>query len=300
MATRVFDRVFVTDANLTSSNVPEDDADEWSAAATYASGDRVMIAAVHTVYESVQGGNTDNDPLTDDGTWWVAVGATNYWKPFDETISDPATQAGSIVYTITPATRVSGIALFGLFAETVTIEVINGGTTVTRTASQRNLDHVQGWYSWFFGGRPREPEAVFIDLPWMGAGTAYRITISAAVGDVQVGEIVMGLVKDIGTTPWGAQIGIYSASIKQRDAYGNDVISQRSTAQIARIPVQVTNPNARRVQRLMQKLEAVPTVWIGDERTQYALILFGLLKDYSQTLILDNYSLANIEVEGRT
>jgi hypothetical protein len=297
---KVFDRVRTTDANLTSSNVAEDDAPEWDAATTYASGDQVIVIATHTLYTSAQGANTGNDPATDDGTWWVATDATDYWKPFDDYLAAPLVRAAPITYTFTPERRISGIFLAGLDAETVSIGVARGGLSASRSLTLRNLDHLRGPYTWLFGGRPRESEALFADLPWMGAGTNYTVTVSAPAGNVAVSEIIMGEVVEIGTTKWGAQIGIWSASVKQTDAYGRLVNVPRVNAQIARIPFQDLTGVPRRVQRIIQKHEAEPTVWIGDERTRFALILFGTLRDYRQTIQLENYAPGYIEIEGRT
>ena len=60
----------ITDAMLTTSNVAETDYSAWSSGATYALDDRVILTSTHKVYQSLQAGNTNKDPLTQP-LWWI-------------------------------------------------------------------------------------------------------------------------------------------------------------------------------------------------------------------------------------
>jgi hypothetical protein len=117
----------VTDDNLISSNVPETDHAAWNSGTTYGLGDRVIVVATHYVYESVQASNTNNDPVVDSALetplWWVRVGATNRWKPFDRVIQDQCSQADIISNTIFVASNLDTVALFNLEAESVRVAI---------------------------------------------------------------------------------------------------------------------------------------------------------------------------------
>ena len=51
---------------------------EWSAATTYASGTRVLIAETQDIYSSLQSSNTGHDPRSEP-TWWSYVEKGNKW-----------------------------------------------------------------------------------------------------------------------------------------------------------------------------------------------------------------------------
>ena len=117
--------VTVTNDILTSSNVTEDDYDEWSSSTTYADGDNVIvIGTTHKVYESLVGSNTNNDPTTDDGTNWLELSATNRWKAFDQKIADQVSNLNTIEYQFNEAnSNVTSVSFFGLSGNSVNVTV---------------------------------------------------------------------------------------------------------------------------------------------------------------------------------
>lgn len=77
----------VTDARLTSTNVPEAVAATYAGGTTYALGDRAGLAPVYgspqIVYESLQNANTGH--AQSDTDWWKVVG--NVYPPYDSGLS---------------------------------------------------------------------------------------------------------------------------------------------------------------------------------------------------------------------
>ncbi|MBK9073336.1 MAG: hypothetical protein IPL79_20400 [Myxococcales bacterium] len=57
---KVLPSIIMTNAIMTATNVPEDDAAEWDISTTYDAGDHVIVATAHLVYESVVGTNLGN------------------------------------------------------------------------------------------------------------------------------------------------------------------------------------------------------------------------------------------------
>lgn len=74
---KVVRRAVVTAETLTSSNVPEVAPAAWDSGTAYAEGDLASIAAgtLRSVYESLAGANTGNDPETE-SEWWLLLGTT--------------------------------------------------------------------------------------------------------------------------------------------------------------------------------------------------------------------------------
>ncbi len=122
----------VSDANFVSSNIPETDYPVWSAATTYAVGARVIVLSTHSIYESVQASNLNNNPVVDSALaepeWWVRVGATNRWKPFDRVIQDQASYPDIVSHTVSAVGFLDTVALFNLDAMTVRVRVDNALT----------------------------------------------------------------------------------------------------------------------------------------------------------------------------
>ena len=289
----------VTDATLLATNLVEDDAPVWDAATTYAVDDVVMSIATHSLYVSEVAANLGNDPDLGDKTKWTRLSATNIWKAFDQMIANQVGFNDLISYTIQPTSAISGIAFFGLDADAIDIEVKLGAETYTFHQDLVNHDDIEGWYSWFFSGVLREREALFLDLPYLGTGTEYKIDISGG-GAVKVGQIVAGETTVIGETGWGAELGIHDYSRKNSDVFGNILLVKRGYSRLASFPVSLDARKARRLQRKMEDYRATPAVWIGDDRPEYGLILYGFYRSYSHALTLDNWSRATIDVEGLT
>ncbi len=293
---KIIEPIELTDTVLTATNLTETDAPEWDIATSYAVDDVVMSLTTHSLYVSEVAGNLANDPDTS-GAIWTRLSATNIWKAFDKLIANQVANDDLISYTLQPAGEVSGIAFFGLDADAIDIEVSLGTTVYSFHQDLVNLDEVDGWYSWLFSGVVREKESLFLDLPYLGAGTEYKIDITGS-GAIKVGQIVAGKATIIGTVAWGAQIGILDYSRKDRDGFGNVYIVERRFSRLASFPIGVDATKVRRVQRKMEDFRATPAVWIGDERPEYALIIYGFYKSYTQVLVFEDWSTGLIEVEG--
>ena len=294
---KMIEPLAVTDATLIATNLTEDDAPVWDAATTYAVDDQVISIATHSVYVSEVAGNLGIDPDLDDGSIWTRLSATNIWKAFDQLIAGQVENADLISYTLQPNSEVSGIGFFGLDADAIDIEVSLDGVSYSFHQHLVNLDDIEGWSSWFFSGVLREKEALFLDLPYLGVGTEYKIDITGS-GAIKVGQIVAGKATTIGTTEWGAQVGIHDYSRKDRDSFGNVFIVERRFSRLASFPVGIDARKTRRIQRKMEDYRATPAVWIGDDRPEYALIIYGFYNNYTHVLAFDNWARAIIDIEG--
>lgn len=294
----------ITDSILTSSTIPENDHAAWASGTTYSLGDRVIVVSVHKVYESAINSNTGNNPVTDDGTKWIEVGATNRWKAFDKKIGDPATRADSIQYVFTTSGDiVNSIAFFGLKADTVQITVVlTPSSTIVYDETYQLLDttSVVDWYTYFFEpATDKDQELLVVDLPSYSSAQI-TINILDTGSTVEVGQIVLGGLIPLGRTGYGTTIGIEDFSRKDRDAFGNSIIIERAFAQKADFEVEINTQDARRVQRFLSTYRATPIVWIGNQDPSYGLIVYGFYTQFSINLATPSVSYATLEVEGLT
>jgi hypothetical protein len=294
----------ITDSIFTSSTIPENDYSAWAAGTTYSLGNRVIVVSVHKVYESAINSNTGNNPVTDDGTKWIEVGATNRWKAFDQKISDPATRADSIQYVLTTTNNiVNSLAFFGLKADTVQIIVVETASSTTvynETFELLDTTNVVDWYTYFFEpATDKDQELLVVNLPSYAAAQI-TINIVDTGNTVEVGQIVLGKLTPIGRTGYGTTIGIEDYSRKERDTFGNAIIVERAFAQKADFQVEISTQDARRVQRFLSNYRATPIVWIGNQDPSYGLIVYGFYTQFSINLSTPSISYATLEVEGLT
>ena len=105
--------VAITDAMLISSTRAENDYTTWASGTTYALAARVISTTTHRIYESVQAGNLNHNPITDSGTWWIDVGPTSRWAMFDQTVGTVTEQASPLTVVLAPG-AITALALLVL------------------------------------------------------------------------------------------------------------------------------------------------------------------------------------------
>lgn len=297
---KIFDRFLVTNSVLTDSNLLENDAPEWDVATTYDAGDEVIVAEFHRVYVSAIDSNLGTKPLEGgDPDVWILKGATNKWAAFDDFVANRTSNADVIEYEFTVTDVVTGIAFFGLAADSIDINVSDGTNTQELTADLLSLDHINGsWWNWITGGRPRVQEFAFTNLAYFGSGSVISVSINRTGGTAQVGQIVLGEVQDIGVLETMSEISKQSFSRYTEDAFGNISVTRRLPAKITRMTVFQSSPNVRRTEQILDRALDTFTVYIGAERSEAGLILFGVLRDAPITIEARNAHRTQLDVRS--
>lgn len=292
--------VVVTDAVLDSSNVPEDDHDEWSAGTSYTVGNRVILLSTHRIYEAV-GSSTGVNPATDDGTNWLDIGATNRFKAFDQKISDPVIQLDSIQYTLTDDDSIpTAVALFGVKGVSATVKVTDAleGVVFEETKSLLDSDEVFDWFSYFFEDINFVRTILFTNLPPF-RGATVEVTVTQTTGEIaELGQLVFGYLLDLGLTTYGTAISIQDFSRKETDAFGNFIVVERAFANLVDFDVRLPTQTAGRVRRILADFRATPIVYIGNEDSSFGTVVYGFYRNFDITLDTPSLSFAAIEVEG--
>jgi len=300
---RIIKPVTVTNSILISSNVPETDYAQWSAATTYSIGSRVIVLSTHSVYESLVNSNLNNNPTTGDGTKWLRLGATNRWKAFDQKISDKVTRLDSIEYVLSDsASNITSVALFGLVGISANVTVTDAvvGEVYNQTISLIDNRNISDWYTYFFEEQVQKEEAQFLNIPPY-IGSDVKITVTNATGsNAQLGQAVIGFLSELGLTSYGTSISIEDFSRKETDAFGNFIVVQRAFSQLADFNVRFETASARRLQATLAQYRAIPIVYIGSEDTTYGTTIYGFYRRFDLTLETPSLSFGAIEVEGLT
>jgi hypothetical protein len=297
---RIIRPVTVTDSVLDASNVPENDFPQWSSSTTYALGAKVIVLSTHRVYESLVGSNLNNNPVTDNGTKWLNIGATNRWRAFDKTITDQVTRTTSITYSFDPQSLVNSIAFFNVDATEIQVTVTDPteGIVYDNTVSLVDNSAVEGWWGYFFEPIVRNSELVLFDLPNY-VSAIVDVSIDTATGDTaKVGQIVFGNQKSLGLTTYGTTVGIQDYSTKDTDAFGNVIITERRFAQLVDYDVKVATVSVRDVQKTLASYRATPLVYCGTDDGTYGDLVYGYYRNFGINISTPSYSDATIEVEG--
>ena len=285
----------VTSANLTS-NVPETVA-EYAVSGTYALGFQVRSAATNRAYESLVSGNSGN-PLTDTSKW-LDIGSTNRWAMFDTVNGTTTTAESPINVTVSVTGRADGLALLGITGDSVQIIARNSDGVVIydQTISLISDSGISSWYDYFSEEIVYITDVVVTDIPLLTNPTLQVIITGA--GTVSVGTMVVGQVRELGGTVYGARAGIQDYSRKETDEFGNYTLVQRAFAKRSSSKIVCDNSEVDSIFNLLAEYRATPTIWIGSDAFRHTW-LFGWARDWSIEIVIADLSYLTLEIEGLT
>ena len=285
----------VIPSSLVASNVLEDDFPAWVASTAYTTGDNRIYE--HAIYEALTDHTSAITPDLD-LTNWLRTGATNRWRMFDGIVDAGTTQAGTIEVTLSSIDVINGIALFNLMGTTAHVTVTDSveGVVYERDLLLQDNSAVTSWYAYFFEPIVQKPDFVLTDLPQY-RGAEVEVVVDAGAGTARVGELVIGLVRQLGVANFGASVSIQDYSRKERDQFGNTIVVERRFSKRADYDVTVETFQVASVQSQLAKIRSIPTVYIGDEN-RASTVIYGFFKQFN--IVLDNPSISScsIEVEG--
>lgn len=289
---KVIDRLAITPEMVTTTAINAHA--DWAIGTTYAEGDR-RVYQQH-IYESLQSANTGRQPDTEP-TWWIRVGPSNQWAAFDTALNTITTADSPLSITVTPGQVINSAALLNLNGTAVQVEVYDGETQVFDRTYSLDGTVIVDWYMYFFEPYDLLTEVVITDLPPYSAGElVVKLSGSATVS---IGAVVIGTVYEIGDVQYGVGFGIRDYSVKQEDEFGNLTLQELDYAKRMDPQVMVENSRLRFVSKLLTKLRAKPTVFIGSEDPRYLpLIVFGVVRDWNVEIPYPNQSLMRLEITG--
>lgn len=284
----------ITDARLVSSSIPENDWGVWEAATTYWQGARIIRD--HRIWESVQAGNLNRDPLTAPAGWWLEVGATNRWAMFDASVGSRSRAEAQIAITLAPG-RADSLILLDLDAATVTVTQRAGADVISqRTVATIDNSAIADWAAYFFDPLYQADFVAITNLPVFGESTL-EISIAKFSGEVSCGVCVVGLSADLGKTLVSPSVGINDYSRKVTDDFGNTSLVRRDFAKRQSARMVVPNNDVDRVFRTLAAARATPAVWVGGAEYS-ALILYGWFRDFEVDIAYASASYCSLTIEG--
>jgi hypothetical protein len=304
---KVLKTLVITDANLTSSTVTEDDYDEWDNGDTYAIGDRVILSSVHKIYQSLQSSNTNHDPLDDIQNdpanlpiWWVEIGATNKWRPFDGQANNIATDSAPMNYVITPDRVTDGISILNADCNDLNVTVTFDSVEVFNKDYMMTTRVVSNWYEYFFKPFQQQKNIYIDNLPPL-IGAEISITLNRDDGDVSVGIIAVGNSLYIGDAVYGATSDIRSFSRSEPNEFGVTRLVRRQPKVLTRQRVIAEQSFTTFLFELRDDLESVVSVWTTVDEPESELFNAYIINGISDRFVInaENPSSTTLELELR-
>lgn len=294
---KVIEPINVTDANLTSSTIVEDDHPAWSSVTAYVAGDRRIYG--HVIYESLTSNTNkqpDQNPLD-----WLNVGATNRWRMFDAKVGTQSTATTSMTVVITPgsANAVALVNIDAAYADIVMTDPL-AGVVYSRTIRLSSTIISPDWYAYFTDPITARTVFTVTNLP-LYPNASISITVRKEAGEiVSLGSLVVGMVRQWGIRPsilTGATTGIQDYSRKERDQFGNFLIVERAFSKRARWGIILTHREIDAFQARMAAIRAKPAVFIGSDRLD-STVIYGFYRDFSVVISSSRHAECSIELEG--
>lgn len=292
---------------LISHTVPEPDTGEsvYNAGTTYALGAQVISTSTHRVYESLQASNTGNPlpvpPLTETD-WWIEVGVTNRWASLDAARNTQSVGASPMVVVIEPGARINSVAVMGMEADTLRIEMINGGAVVYDKSFDLKLRRVRDGYEYCFKPFGLQQSVLQFDLPPFFAAQV-RVTLTRSTGTVKLGSVFVGNYIHMGDMQSGADNDGLNFSVIDRDVYGTATLVPRRSIPVTTQTCLIEKQYVTDLLDARTRLNAVPAVWSGlDDRGSSdwfeAFLIAGIYKQFTiDTRYSASHALVTLKLE---
>lgn len=297
---RVIPPLEITGSRLTSSGAAEPGPGEvaWNAATPYTTGQKVYLASSHTRYERLAPGGTTATSPDADPVNWADIGPTNRYAMFDLLRNTGTVSASPFTVVITPGQRVDSLGLVGLVADSVTVQMHNGGDLVYSQTINLSTRATASWSDYFHGLFTFRSAVARFDLPPFVAGVI-TVTFTRSTGDVTVGGLIVGTSVYVGDTQYSAESDALNFSVVERDAFGNSQLIPRRTVPKTNQSLFCTKTRVNKVIKVRDDLNAVPALWSGldDANDGYfeALLILGYYRRF--TISLDHPDVAVIALE---
>lgn len=278
-------KITVTGADLTT-NVDEDDADEWDSGTTYDQYDEVISTTTHNLYRSVGGGNLNHDPDdadpdsdSQDQTYWQFRSKTRPYRMFDNYGNTVTTNADTIEVTIDSGQLINSIGLIGVSALTIDIDQYDEDDNLVYSTTIDMVDYgVTDWYEYFFEEIPYKENAVVANL--LPYATGYvTITIDNTGGTAMCGALVLGSRKLIGRPRPGYELSNVDYSTKEEDQWGSSTLTEGQVIKRMDVPLQIYKDDTTWLDRLLTAYRATMTVWVGTDNREDS-ILYGYVRSH--------------------
>jgi hypothetical protein len=277
---------------LQSSNVSASTLDEYDNGSSYAEGDEVKVSYEDDgtterrpieKYESLADSNSGNYP-PDSPSKWSYLGPTNRWAMFDDYINTQTENTDSIEVKVF-ANKCSHFALFNLDATEIEWWLRDSSDTIVKSGT---IDLTLDTPIWDVTHKIDIKQAVGA---WVYNGSI-EVHINNTGSTAKCGHIVIGRSQYIGASRFGAETDQLDFSRYDTADSGYTYLKQGNWAKDNRLEYQINTDKSDRVFRYVADARSVPSVWEGNNSTDFeALLVFGY---YRKSRFILNYKMSKL------
>ena len=298
---KIIEPISIGESQITSSSITEDEYGVWSSGTTYSSG--TYVIRNHSIYlcRSSSTGDAPESNIYDDSEdpatgYWEYIGATNKYRMFDEKSRAVSSDYETISVSITPGAFFNAISLLNVDAETVLVTVTDSvdGEVYRKNVSMLDNSSVNGWYSWLFSPITRKSVIVLLDLPAYPSATI-TVDIYRDGETIEVGEIVVGVTREIGATQWGYTVGLEDYSTKDVED-GVVTLEPGVTSDTGSFELLVPHSRKNYVRNILRANRGKGIVFIGVEDFEET-ISYAFLQGFDMSVSNRQYAYCSIEYE---
>lgn len=228
----------------------------------YAVGYRVIKTSTHMIYQCST--ETDLDPedsISNVPPEWVEVGPTNKWSMFDNKRTVKSSSSGAISVSLE----------FDNQTDSINILSMENATSVSIIATSNSSGEV---YNQSFDVT-NKIDLVVLDIPPFDDLT-YDVIVSGS--QIKVGEIVVGVSRDLGTLVSGVVSDRIDYSRIEYDDFGNDEYIERPMVKYTTYPVMIPKSESPSVELYLDNLQKAQALWVGDTGGGDLLVTYGRLE----------------------
>lgn len=266
------------------SSIPDPDASIPET--IWVSGENVAVNLKrtygHRVYRRKVAGagavTPDLDPIN-----WEDAGPTNRQAMFDLNRNRATTAASSFSVAMAPGKRVNTLALTGLRASSVRIDMRVGSKVYYTKTIKTVRRFTTGWLSYLIGAFRFAPSIILMNLPVV---TGAVITVTFIGTGLKCAGVVVGTYVDMGTAEMGASADTLNFSKIVRDDFGEVNLVKRRSVPTADIRVKVPRALVNSLRQLKVDVDTMPALWTAlDDFTEHdyfeSFLLMGIFRKFN-------------------
>lgn len=294
----------MTTAKLISSNIPEPDTGEtaYNAGTTYSIGQTVSVISgdTHHKFESLQNSNLGNTPVPRPGesAFWLHIGNTNRWNPFDLKANYKAVGPSPITYVIAPGKKIDFVAIGGASADFAQLITKNSlAAELFNNTQDIRLRDVDDYYDYFFADYYERHIIMWDNLPSTRDGT-FELTITGG-SEVSLEWLAWGDSVYLGDEEFNATDDVLNFSTVDRRTTGEIILVPKISALKPKVTTFVNPKYLRTIRRARTVLNAEPAIWnMYENQSLYYhpnYLIKGIYKGFA--IVSENHKEARIDFD---
>ena len=284
-------------ADVLSNDAPA--AAAWDSGTAYTVGQIAIDGG--KVYRARRA-NTNIDPSDNPETWEFTASDTSNQNAFiDGTVTTATVDpGGSLNISLQPGQGFNALALFNIFADSVSVEVLDdvAGNQIFDQTYSLDISDVGDWFDYFYNPIQTASELLISDIPRY-TNAVVNISLDSPSGWAQLGIVVAGSIATIGDQDARMRYGIRDYSEVETDADGATTLTVGSFARRLDSRARVVTEDIPYVSTVLTGIRGTPAVFVPSVAARFSVMMtYGYLRDWSIDVMDPQNAELTYQIEG--